>query len=111
MDVVSAEPDHAVNSNWIVSANLQVVIGSSSKPTAGKITSYSVEPFAQSADTLSAVEGGVEITTKVSRKLTIESEVISGGGSKKRVIWSQDLAFSNTQWYLNGTLVQVPCLS
>ena len=107
MDVVSAEPDHAINPNWVVSANLQVVTGPSSEPTTGKITSYSVEPFAQSTDTLSAVDGGVEITTKASRKLRIESEIISGGGSKKRVVWSQDLSFSNTQWYLNNTLVQV----
>lgn len=108
MDVASAEPDHAFNSNWIVSANLQVVTGSSLEPTTGKITSYSVEPFAQTTDSISPVEGGVEITTKATRKLRIESEVISGGGSKKQVVWSQDLAFSNTQWYLNDTLVQVP---
>jgi len=106
MDVASAEPDHAINSNWIVSANLQIVTGSSSKPTTGKVISYDVEPFAQSNDVLSTVEGGVEITTKVSRKIRIESEVVSGDGSKKRVVWSQDLSFSNTQWYLNNTLAQ-----
>lgn len=110
MDVASAEPDHAVNTNWIVSGNLQVVTGSSSNPTTGKITSYSAEPFTQSTSSLSAIEGGVEITTKASRKLRIESEVISGSGSKNRVVWSQDLGFSNTQWYLNDTLVQVPWL-
>jgi hypothetical protein len=49
----------------------------------------------------------VGIATKATRKLRIESEVISGSGSKKRV-WSQDLAFSNTQWYRNDTLVQLP---
>jgi len=49
----------------------------------------------------------VEITTKATRKLRIESEVVSGSGSMKRVVWSQDLLFSNTQWYLNDTLVQV----
>lgn len=96
MDVASAEPDHAINSNWIVSADLQVVTGSSSGPTTGKITSYSVEPYTQTTDSFSTVEGGVEITTKAIGKLRIESEVISGSGSKKRVVWSQDLAFYNT---------------
>jgi hypothetical protein len=107
VDVASAESDHAINSNWIVSANLQIVTGPSSEPTTGEITSYSVEPFAQFTNTLSTVEGGAEIATKATRKLRIESEVISGNGSKKQVVWSQDLAFSNTQWYLNDTLIQV----
>ena len=108
MDIASAEPDHMINSNWIISANLQVITGPSTRPTTGKITSYSAEPFVRSTDALSTVEGGVEIITKATRRLRIESEVISGSGSKKRVVWSQDLAFSNTQWYLNDTLVQVP---
>jgi hypothetical protein len=81
MDLVSADPDHATNSNWIVSGNLQVVTVSSPEPTAGKITSYSVEPFVQSTDSLFDEGGGVEIKTKATRKLRIESEVICGGGS------------------------------
>lgn len=108
IDVASAEPDHAINSNWIISANLQVVTGSSSEPTTGEIVSRSVEPFAQTTDSLLAIDGGVEITTKAIRKLRIESEIISGNGLKKRVVWSQDLVFSNTQWYSNDALVEVP---
>ena len=107
IDVASADLDHTINSNRIISANLQVVTGSSSEPTSGKITAYSVEPFAQSTDSLSAVEGGVEVNIKTTRKLRIESEVISGGGSKKQVVWSQDLTFSATQRFLNDTLTQV----
>jgi len=96
IDVASAEPDHAINSNWIISANLQVVTGSSSEPTTEEMVSRSVEPFAQTADSLSAVDGGVEVTTKATRKLRIESEVISGNGSKKRVVWSWQDLFSPT---------------
>ncbi|KAF9792431.1 peptide N-acetyl-beta-D-glucosaminyl asparaginase amidase A-domain-containing protein [Thelephora terrestris] len=106
IDVASADPDHAINSNWILSANLQVVTGSSPEPTTGNITSYDVEPFARATSTLSSVEGDVEITTEATRKLRIESQVVSGNGSRSQVVWSQDLTFSTTQWFLNDTLVE-----
>lgn len=106
INVVSADPDHTINSNWIISANLQVITGASSEPTTGTMLSYNVDPFAQYTDSLSPVEGGVEITTQATRKLRIESEVMRGDGSSKRVVWSQDLSFSTTQWFLGDALVQ-----
>lgn len=56
---------------------------------------------------MSAVEGGVEIATEAVRKLRIESEVVCGNGSTNRVVWSQDLAFSTNQWFLNDALAVV----
>lgn len=107
IDVVSADPDHTINSNWIISANLQIITGASSEPTTGTMLSYNVDPFAQYTDSLSPVQGGVEITTQATRKLRIESEVMCGDGSSKRVVWSQDLSFSATQWFLGDALIQV----
>ncbi|KAF9653138.1 hypothetical protein BDM02DRAFT_3153349 [Thelephora ganbajun] len=94
IDVASAEPDHATNSNWIVSANLQVVTRSPSEPTTGNIASYGVESFAQTTTSLS--EGSVEITTRGTRKLRIESEVICGDGSKRQVLVTQTSSGANT---------------
>ena len=107
MDLTSADPDHATNSDWIASGNLQIVTGPSSEPTTGKITSYSGEPFVQSTSSLFVKEGGVVITTKAATKLRVESEVICGGGSKKQVVWLQDLAFSTTQRFSKDALIQV----
>ncbi|KZT26436.1 hypothetical protein NEOLEDRAFT_1162094 [Neolentinus lepideus HHB14362 ss-1] len=106
LDVASAESDHAINGNWYVSGNLQVVTDPSGKPTSGKITAYDVQPYAQTSASASVGGGDVNITVKATRNVHIEAEVISGSGNTNYVVWSQNLQYSNTQYYLDNTYVQ-----
>ncbi|OSD08639.1 hypothetical protein PYCCODRAFT_1441479 [Trametes coccinea BRFM310] len=107
LDVVSAEDDHAINQNWFVSGNLQVVTDSSSRPTTGKITKYDASPFAVSTTTGSVGDNGdVNVTVSATRNIHIEAEITSGSGKTTHVVWSQNLEFSNTQQFLDNTFVQ-----
>lgn len=107
IDVVSAETDHAINDNWYVSGNLQVVTDPSSKPTTGKITVYDVQPYAQTSTTGSVgANGDVNVTVSATRSIHIESEIVSGSGQYTYVTWMQNLEYSNTQYYLDDTYVQ-----
>ncbi|RXW20750.1 hypothetical protein EST38_g5118 [Candolleomyces aberdarensis] len=104
IDVASSESDHATLQNWYVSGVLQVFTDPSKKPTTGKITRYSVKPFAQSKTTGTVRENGdVVVTVSATRKLSIEADVVSGSGNVNHVVWSQALEFSNTQYYLDNT--------
>ncbi|KAF7326945.1 Peptide-N4-(N-acetyl-beta-glucosaminyl)asparagine amidase A [Mycena venus] len=87
IDVVSAETDKTILQNWFVSGLLQVITDVSSKPTTGRITSYSAEPFAQTTTT-----GGPDI--------------LSGSGKANSVVFSQNLEYTNQQLYLNNLSVQ-----
>ncbi|KAH9901591.1 peptide N-acetyl-beta-D-glucosaminyl asparaginase amidase A-domain-containing protein [Cubamyces lactineus] len=107
IDVVSAEDDHTINQNWFVSGNLQVVTDPSSKPTTGKITKYDVSPFAVTTTTGSVGSNGdVNVTVSATRDILIEAEITSGSGKTTHVVWSQNLAFSNTQQFLDNTAIQ-----
>jgi hypothetical protein len=108
IDVASAETDKAILSNWFVSGVLQVITDSSSKPTTGKITSYSAEPFAVSSTTGSVSDNGdISITVKASRQIHITADIVSGSGKHTHVAVSQNLEYVNQQDYLDNTLVQV----
>lgn len=108
LDVASAETDHAINGNWFVSGLLQVITDSSSKPTTGNITSYSAEPYATTRTTGSvSANGDVIIIVDASRQIHIEAEILSGSGHRTNAAWSQKLEFSNTQFYLKNTTIQV----
>lgn len=106
IDVASAEADHSILQNWFVSGALYVVTDPSTRPTTGKIVSYDVSPFAQSTTKGGIGDiGEVEFSLEVSRRLRIESEIVSGSGAKSHIVWSQSLAFSNSQTYrVNGTV-------
>ncbi|CCM04580.1 uncharacterized protein FIBRA_06761 [Fibroporia radiculosa] len=107
IDVVSAETNHTINPNWYVSGNLQVITDSSSKPTTGKILVYDVQPYAETTTTGSVgANGDVNVTVSASRKILIESEIISGSGEYTYVVWTQNLEYSNTQYYLDNYNVQ-----
>ncbi|KAI0362365.1 hypothetical protein OH77DRAFT_1441853 [Trametes cingulata] len=107
IDVVSAESDHAINQNWFVSGNLQVVTDSSSRPTTGKITKYEASPFAVSKTTGSVgANGDVNVTVSATRNIHIEAEITSGSGKTTHVVWSQNLQFSNTQNFLDSFNIQ-----
>ncbi|TFK76438.1 hypothetical protein BDN72DRAFT_235731 [Pluteus cervinus] len=107
IDVASAESDHAINQNWFVSGLLQIVTDPSPKPTVGRITKYSVDPFAVSSTTGSVgTNGDVNVTVTASRKIEIESEITSGSGETNIVVWSQSLEYSNTQNYLQNVTIQ-----
>lgn len=110
--MTSAEEDHAILQNWFLSGALQVFVDRSSKPTIGKITQYSADPFSATTTVGNVGDNGdVNVTVTASRKIHIESTIISGSGKKNRVVWSQDLQYKNVQNFLNNTLIQVyPCL-
>ncbi|CAA7271697.1 unnamed protein product [Cyclocybe aegerita] len=106
LDVASAEDDHTVLQNWFLSGVLQVFVDKSSKPTTGKITTYSVHPYSQSS-TVGTVGGGdVNVTVSASRKLRIESTIISGSGKVNHVVWTQNMQFKNVQFLLDNTNTQ-----
>lgn len=108
LDVVSAETDHAINQNWFVSGNLQVITDPSPKPTVGKITVFDVQPFATTTTTGTiAANNDTVFTVTASRKVHIESEFVSGSGKTTHVVWTQTLDYSNTQSYLNNSNIQV----
>lgn len=110
LDVASAEDDHTINQNWFISGSLQVVTDPSSKPTSGKITSYTADPYAKSTVTGNvAANGDVDITVKATRHIHIEADIVSGSGKQTHVVWSQNLEYSNVQYYLKNTSVQVGC--
>ena len=111
MDVVSAEPDHLINQNWYLTANLQIVTDpKSSRPTTGRVTSYNAQPFAR-ATTVGSAEGAVvSASVQASRNIHIEADIVSGSGEKTHVVWSQALSYSNVQTYHQNGSIQVRLL-
>ncbi|KAH9911065.1 peptide N-acetyl-beta-D-glucosaminyl asparaginase amidase A-domain-containing protein [Fomitopsis serialis] len=106
IDVVSAETNHTINDNWYVSGNLQVVTDSSSGPTTGNITVYNVEPYAETSTTGTVGDNGdLTVTVTAKHSIQIQSEFTSGSGQHTSVIWTQDLEYSNTQYYMDNLLV------
>ncbi|KAJ7464627.1 peptide N-acetyl-beta-D-glucosaminyl asparaginase amidase A-domain-containing protein [Mycena latifolia] len=107
IDVASAEANKTILQNWFVSGVLQVITDSSSKPTTGKITSYSAEPFADASTKGSVSENGdISITVTASRKIHVTADILSGSGKANSVVFSQNLQYVNQQVYLDNTSVQ-----
>ena len=108
LDVVSAEADHEINQNWYVTANLQVVLDSSEKATTGSMTVHSAPLYASTTTTgQTNGPGDIDFTLKASRNIHIESDIITGSGTKTYVVWSQSLSYENTQTYRQNASVQV----
>jgi hypothetical protein len=107
IDVVSAEPDHAILQNWYVSGSLQVLTDSSLEPTTGKITSYNVSPFPVTSNTAKTEGDSVNITVTATRKIHIEADIVTGSGKKVHALWTQGLSYQNEQDYLSNATVQV----
>ncbi|EIN07360.1 hypothetical protein PUNSTDRAFT_89610 [Punctularia strigosozonata HHB-11173 SS5] len=108
VDVASAESDHVINSNWYLSANLQVVKDTSSKPTTGKINVYTAEPYGTANnDVVVGDNGDLTVTVTASRKVFVESTIKSGSGKTTIATWSQNLQYKNVQQFLNDTYVQI----
>ncbi|KZP11978.1 hypothetical protein FIBSPDRAFT_755761 [Athelia psychrophila] len=107
IDVVSAETNHTINSNWYVSGNLQVVTDSSSEPTTGNMTQYTASPYAVTATTGSVgANGDVKVTVKATREIQIESTFKSGSGKVTDVVWKQSLSYQNVQTYASNNSIQ-----
>ncbi|KAF8798027.1 hypothetical protein BYT27DRAFT_7343797 [Phlegmacium glaucopus] len=106
LDVASAEDDHTILQNWFLSAALQVFTDPSSKPTTGKMIQYSVDPFSQTT-TVGSVggNGDVNVTVSATRRVHIESTIISGSGVVNNVVWVQDLQYKNMQSFLNNASI------
>ena len=108
LDVASAENNYTINQNWFLSAALQVFIDSSSNPTTGKMTQYSVEPFSKTTTVGSVGENGdLNVTVSAARQLRIESTIISGSGMVNNVVWVQSLEYNNVRNYLSNATIQV----
>ncbi|CAE6344582.1 unnamed protein product [Rhizoctonia solani] len=45
-------PPHSINSNWFVSGNVRLTLGTSQARTTGKITSYTVDPYVDPCQSL-----------------------------------------------------------
>ena len=85
----------------------QVVTDPSGKQTTGKITRYDASPFGAAASSASlGSNGDLNITVTASRSLTIEADVMSGSGRTTHVVWNQELAYSNNQFYLDNLNIQ-----
>ncbi|KAH8834855.1 peptide N-acetyl-beta-D-glucosaminyl asparaginase amidase A-domain-containing protein [Flagelloscypha sp. PMI_526] len=94
----------SINYNWWVSGSLH--LRNSTSKTSGSILSYNVPDL--NIKTTGLVSSGNEtVTTNVvaSRSLRIESEIVNGG-KKKRVVFSQDLKYSNDARYVDEGWVQ-----
>lgn len=112
LDVVSAESDHTINSNWYVSGLLQVQLDSSDTPTTGNITKYEVEDYAQTTSGgVVRASGDVTVTVGATRSVRIESEIWKGSGGKVEVVFEQELEFENVQSYANNASIQVRIFS
>lgn len=96
-----------MNQDWYVSGLLQVVTDPSGKPTTGGIIYYDVQPYAVTETSASIGGGDVNITVSAQHSLYIEAVVISGSGQESYVMFEQDLNYTNTQYYLNNTNIQV----
>ncbi|KDQ19824.1 hypothetical protein BOTBODRAFT_27248 [Botryobasidium botryosum FD-172 SS1] len=111
IDVVSTESDHAINGNWYVSGNIQVVLDPSDKPTTGSITSYSAPEFptgtvSGTPPAASPSDADVDFTVKASHALRIEANITTGSGKQTHVVWQQQLSFSNVQHYADQANTQ-----
>ncbi|KAF5331091.1 hypothetical protein D9619_005764 [Psilocybe cf. subviscida] len=106
LDVVSAEDDHTILQNWFLSAALQVFTDPSPKPTTGKMTLYSADPFSQTTTTGSVDSSDVNVTVSATRNLRIESTIVSGSGKVNHVVFSQNLQYKNVQNFLDDAQIQ-----
>ncbi|KAF9532984.1 peptide N-acetyl-beta-D-glucosaminyl asparaginase amidase A-domain-containing protein [Crepidotus variabilis] len=102
IDVVSAEDNHAILQNWYLSGNFQVFLDESSKPTTGEITNYAADPYSKTNVAGVTKGSDVTITVGATRKLLIESTIVSGSGKVNKVVFSQDLTYKNVQVFLNN---------
>ena len=108
IDVVSAETDHAILSNWFVSGLIQVIVGESLEPTTGNITVFEAPDFATSHISGSVGSNGdVNVTVTATRSIHIEADIVSGNGKSNHVVWKQNLQYSNLQNFLANTTIQV----
>jgi hypothetical protein len=108
LDVVSAEKNSTINQNWFLSAALQVFTDTSSNPTTGKMTQYSVEPFSKTTTAGSVGKNGdLNVSVTAVRQLRIESTIVSGSGMVNDVVWVQNLEYNNVQKYLRNATIQV----
>ncbi|KAG9095272.1 hypothetical protein FRC06_009968 [Ceratobasidium sp. 370] len=101
-------PPHSINSNWFVSGNVRLTLGSSGMRTTGTIKSYAADPYVSPSVKGSAGPGNKTIYASVDagRKLRIESELIVGGKEKRSVVFEQDLKYENEQKYVDDGWVQ-----
>lgn len=104
LDVVGIGANHTINSDWLVSGNVQIVLDESEKPTTGRITRYDVEPFAQVMVTgrVSGSAPDVTATTRAIRSLLVEGEALTGSGRIMNYRWQQQASFLNTETYVTN---------
>ncbi|KNZ44778.1 hypothetical protein VP01_882g2 [Puccinia sorghi] len=83
----------SINSKWFLSGNIAITLDPSGKSTCGKILSYYTDPTIK---IFGGVCGGsVCTTTDASRKLFIESAIITGSNQRRKVSFKQELAYQS----------------
>ncbi|KZV71668.1 hypothetical protein PENSPDRAFT_751612 [Peniophora sp. CONT] len=108
LDVASAEKDHGINSNWYVSGAVHVVLGDSEEPTTGTITLYNAEDYATTTESGGKdASGAVAFNVGATRNIHIESTIIAGGGKETKVVFKQNLQYSNKQAYNADATIEV----
>ncbi|KAJ3744684.1 peptide-N4-(N-acetyl-beta-glucosaminyl)asparagine amidase A [Lentinula detonsa] len=106
LDVVSAETNHTINSNWFVSGILQVILDTTSEPTTGRMTVHSASDYANTSITGFATDfGHFDATVTATRDIHIEADIRSGSDQLTHIVWKQDLRFTNIQTYRNNGLL------
>ncbi|KAJ3786249.1 peptide N-acetyl-beta-D-glucosaminyl asparaginase amidase A-domain-containing protein [Lentinula aff. detonsa] len=106
LDVVSAERNHTINSNWFVSGILQVILDTTSEPTTGRMTVHSAGDYANTSITGFVTDfGHFDATVTATRDIHIEADIRSGSDQLTHVVWKQDLRFTNIQTYRNNGLL------
>ncbi|VDB82940.1 unnamed protein product [Peniophora sp. CBMAI 1063] len=108
LDVASAETDHAINSNWFVSGAVHIILGDSDQPTTGNITLYKADDYAVTTESGGQDDtGAVAFSVGATRSIHIESTIVPGNGKETKVIFKQDLAYTNKQSYNVDATIEV----
>jgi hypothetical protein len=95
LNVIGMGANRSINSDWILSGNIQLWLDVSTRPTTGRITRYEapsfVDPVVNGLVTGKAPRTNVSVTTMVKRQLHVAAEITTGSGVRTYVEWAQDL--------------------
>ncbi|EFP78151.2 uncharacterized protein PGTG_04107 [Puccinia graminis f. sp. tritici CRL 75-36-700-3] len=87
--------NRSINSKWFLSGNIAMALDTSGERTTGEMIEYKTDPTINIAGGICG--GSVCTTTNASRKLFIESYLVTGSKTKKKASFKQDFAYQNKQ--------------
>lgn len=85
----------SINSRWYLSGNIAINVDPSGVATTGKILNYKTTPNIKISG--ENCDGVIFTSVEASRKLSVESYLVTGGKNKKKVSFNQDLLYENKQ--------------